>query len=311
MRALLIAGLTLGLLAPQAQAGEQTVSHETVPQVTTRSTYSRVRGNPRRPQPIKSIQEAIYLACTDEGVRNDVVFRLKSGLPRQYWYIYDQGLAPAFYAKVRTAYAHHHLSGSCPIDGENCRVQQELENDVLRLAIPRGTVYSAVTEGNGKTRHNRVFAPKNGKTYYAMRVYTRGVKIKEQDGYILKVDTFFDLIFECGNMALGEVRLAHIQQGKVEQPRIEYRDRIVTREVMVQPGASYTPPERSSTRAWQYNAGNVGVQPIQRIDVDNRTKVENVFKDLIKIINENININQNMNNIAVSNANGGEGGGKH
>lgn len=310
MRGQLLFGVLLGLLAPPAQANEP------IPQVTPRSTYSRVRGNPRRSQPIKSIQEAIYVACTDEGVRNDVVFRLKTGLPRQYWDIYDRNLVPAFYGKIRAAYTHNLLNGTCKTCGESCNVQQVLEDDVLRIAIPRGTVYSAVTEGNGKTRHNRIFAPKNGKTYYAMRVYLRGVTVKQVDAasgvYTLKANTFYDLIFECGNMALGEVKLTRILQGKIEQPKIEYRERIVTREVMVQPGASYTPPQSSTTRSWSYNAGSVGAVPIQRIDVDNRTKVDikNELENVVDVINNITNQNLNNNNIAISDANGG-GGGKH
>lgn len=316
-RGLFLSCLMLSLLAPLAQANEPIVSHEPIPHVAPRSTYSKVRGNPRRAQPIKSIQEAIYVACTDEGVRNDVVFRLKTGLPRQYWDIYDRNLVPAFYGKIRAAYAHNLLNGTCKTCGESCSIQQSLADDVLRLAIPRGTVYAAVTEGYGKTRHNRVFAPKNRKTYYAMRVYLRGVTVKENETasgvYTLKANTFFDLIFECSNMALGELRLTRILQGKVEQPRVEYRERI--REVVIQPGASYTPPQPSNTRSWSYNAGSVGVVPVQKINVRQSQKQsqeqEQAFKNLIDIINNNINVNQNENNIAIADANGGGGDGKH
>jgi hypothetical protein len=123
----------------------------------------------------------------------DLTVLLPQGLEPEVRDAYWPRVTQEVRAAVEMAQAHHFMNGACPVCSargwDHCERAIVLSHRFQRLAIPRGTQYLALTEGEeGRVTFNRIFIGEA----IAYRVN------------VLDGRGFIDLIARCRNTALGQ-----------------------------------------------------------------------------------------------------------
>src|SRR5260370_12434094 len=154
--------------------------------------YRRVGSNPRG-APVLSWQDALSYMQSHPKFQKDLTVLLPQGLNPEVREAYWPLVVQEVHGAVELAQAHHFMHGTCPICSARgcayCEPAMELGHRFQRLAIPRGTQYLALTEGqDGRVTYNRIFLG----DAIAYRV-----NVLDGKGYI-------DLIAKCRNSALGQ-----------------------------------------------------------------------------------------------------------
>jgi hypothetical protein len=154
--------------------------------------YRTVGRNPRG-APVLSWQDALGYMQSHPKFWKDLTVLLPQGLEPQVRAAYWPGIVQEVHAAVEMAQAHHFMNGVCPLcsarKADHCEHALELSHRFQRLAIPRGTQYLSLTEGEeGRVSFNRIFIG----DAIAYRVN------------VLEGRGFIDLIARCRNTALGQ-----------------------------------------------------------------------------------------------------------
>jgi hypothetical protein len=154
--------------------------------------YRNVGSNPRG-TPVLSWQDALSYMQSHPKFQQDLTELLPQGLSPEVRAAHWPRVVSEVRGSVETARAHQFMGGACPVctgRGLNrCERAGELSHRFQRLAIPRGTQYLALTEGeDGRVTFNRVFLG-DAIAYRVSVLDGRG---------------FIDLIARCRNTALGQ-----------------------------------------------------------------------------------------------------------
>lgn len=302
--------------------------------------YTNVGGNPRG-KSVTGWSDALrYMESA--GYRNDVQVRLIQGVPDSFRPLYKEKLVPELYRLIHLAVNNRYMSGGNPTPD----VARELREKVSRVQIELGTFYLAVTEGQGggaKARFNRSFRDATGE-YFAYRIKVE-VPIKRfgdaKGGKLTTVwaRTFFDLIVQCRNTALGEVKVwevrsieLHVPETFVpEAPPVRPPDVYATAEVKAKaqaeaeatatggtavvnnyapkPELSYHRPDQSTYESSTYRAGGLTLQAVPVVNATASARQfqqqqQHQWQDQFLSFWQSI-VNQNMNNVSVGVAAGG------